>query len=112
MGKDCSAEAPLVCRYDPYGRVLTREEYDQQGMRAVRRAAVERARGCHVWGLVLGTLGRQGSPAILSRLETLFADAGLEYSVVLMSEVTPQNLALMPSVEAWVQIACPRCAHP
>lgn len=79
-------------------------------MRAVRRSAVERARSARVWGLVLGTLGRQGNPAILTRLEGLFEDAGLEYSIVLMSEVTPQNLALMPSVEAWVQIACPRCA--
>lgn len=97
-------------RYDPYGRVLTEEEYDQQGMRAVRRAAVERARGCKAWGLVLGTLGRQGNPAILRRLEALFDAAGLEYFVVLMSEVTPPNLALMTTVDAWVQIACPRCA--
>eukprot|EP00892_Ulva_mutabilis_P000935 jgi/Ulvmu1/10842/UM007_0016.1 len=95
-------------RYDPYGRVLTEEQYDQHGMRAVRRAAVERARSAQVWGLVLGTLGRQGSPALLRRLEALFSNAGLEYFVVLMSEVTPQNLALMPTVEAWVQIACPR----
>lgn len=39
------------------------------GMRAVRQAAVEKARGAQRWGLVLGTLGRQGNPAILNRLQ-------------------------------------------
>jgi len=39
------------------------------GMRAVRQRAVESARGARRWGLVLGTLGRQGNPAILNRLQ-------------------------------------------
>ncbi len=46
-------------RYDPYERKLTTETYDQAGMRAVRRAAVEAAVPARRWGLVLGTLGRQ-----------------------------------------------------
>ena len=46
-------------RYDPYERKLTTEAYDQAGMRAVRRAAVEAAVPARRWGLVLGTLGRQ-----------------------------------------------------
>ena len=36
-------------RYDPYVRVLTREGYDQGGMRRVRRQMVERARGAKTW---------------------------------------------------------------
>lgn len=46
-------------RYDPYERKLTTETYDQTGMRAARRAAVEAAVPARRWGLVLGTLGRQ-----------------------------------------------------
>lgn len=46
-------------RYDPYGRIFTREHYDHAGMRAVRRRAVEAARGGQRWALILGTLGRQ-----------------------------------------------------
>ena len=38
---------------------MTTETYDQAGMRAVRRAAVEAAVPVRRWGLVLGTLGRQ-----------------------------------------------------
>lgn len=47
-------------RYDPYSKVLTREGYDVDLMKRVRLRAIERARGGHVFGLILGTLGHQG----------------------------------------------------
>jgi len=95
-------------RYDPYARKLTREYYDQAGMRAARQAAVEAARGAQRWGLVLGTLGRQGNPAILNRLQDIFAARGIERTTFLISELSPQRLALVNGIDAWVQIACPR----
>ena len=96
-------------RYDPYGRVLTLERYDQRGMRDARRAAVEAARGAASWGLVLGTLGRQGSPKVLAGLQSLLAARGRRWVTVLLSEVTPAKLAaLSGGVDAWVQVACPR----
>lgn len=49
----------LCRRYDPYAREMTAEQYDQAGMRAARRAAVEAAAPARQWGVVLGTLGRQ-----------------------------------------------------
>ncbi len=70
------------CRYDPYGRVLTAERYDQAGMRAVRRRAVEAARGAACFGLVLGTLGRQGNPRILNHLQSLLLRRGIPYTNV------------------------------
>ena len=94
-------------RYDPYGRVLTLEKYDHDDMRRVRGNAVEAASRARSFGLVLGTLGRQGNPRILHRLEELLASRGLPYVVCLMSELTPEKLALM-KVDAWIQIACPR----
>ena len=97
-------------RYDPYGRKLIKEEYDQQGMRDVRKAAILRAQQCSTWGLVLGTLGRQGNPALLKKVKRLMDAKGITYTLVLLSEVTPDKLAMMPQIEAWVQIACPRCA--
>ncbi|KAF8062673.1 dph1 [Scenedesmus sp. PABB004] len=99
-------------RYDPYGRRLTRETYDQAGMRAARRAAIAAAAGASRWGLVLGTLGRQGNPRTLELLRTALAErrggGGGRVTVVLLSEVTQAKLGAMPSVEAWVQVACPR----
>lgn len=78
-------------------------------MRSVRRHAIVRARSAQKWGLVLGTLGRQGNPALADKLEALLEAKGLEYSMILMSEVTPESLKLMPGFDAWIQVACPRC---
>lgn len=64
-------------RYDPYSKKLTREWYDHREMRSNRAIAVESARASiqrdsatgaggddddrPLWGVILGTLGRQGS---------------------------------------------------
>ena len=95
-------------RYDPYARVLTREEYDHGGMRKARRAATERAMGAKSWGIVMGTLGRQGNPAVVEHLVRLARDRGLPVTTVLMSELAPDRLAEFRGVEAWAQVACPR----
>lgn len=91
-------------RYDPYSRLLTREEYDHAAMRAHRTRALESARGARVWGLILGTLGRQGSPALLLHLRALLSALGREHVVVLLSEIFPAKLALFRGVDAWVQV--------
>ena len=96
-------------RYDPYNRVMTREEYAHAEMRRVRRAAVERARDhARTFGVVLGTLGRQGNPAILEHLEARLKAKGLKYVVFLISEMNPAKMALLKGADAFVQIACPR----
>lgn len=95
-------------RYDPYGKNLTVESYDTSKMRAVRSAAIARAREARVFGIILGTLGRQGNPAVLSRVRKLVRDAGRRYVIILLSEIVPSKLDRMPGVDAWVQIACPR----
>jgi 2-(3-amino-3-carboxypropyl)histidine synthase len=60
------------------------------------------------WGVVLGTLGRQGNPAILEHLERRFRECGKEYAVFLISEMTPAKMALLKGADAFAQIACPR----
>ncbi|XP_010458072.1 PREDICTED: diphthamide biosynthesis protein 1-like [Camelina sativa] len=96
-------------RYDPYLGKLFLEEYDHKGMRETRRRAIARAMDAKTWGIVLGTLGRQGNPKILERLETKMRENGIDSTVVLMSELSPTRVALFEdSVDAWVQIACPR----
>ncbi|TKY71099.1 Diphthamide biosynthesis protein 1 [Spatholobus suberectus] len=96
-------------RYDPYMGRLFLEEYDHVGMKRSRRNAVLKAREARSWGVVLGTLGRQGNPRILERLEKKMKEKGLDYTVVLMSEMSPGRVALFEdSVDAWIQIACPR----
>lgn len=52
-------------RYDPYERKLTREYYDHDVMKDTRLKAIERAKDAKTFGLILGTLGRQGSTKVL-----------------------------------------------
>lgn len=97
-------------RYDPYLGKLFLEEYDNKGMREMRKGAIERAaKEAKSWGIVLGTLGRQGNPRILERLKKRLDEKGFDYVVILMSEISPGRVALFEdSVDAWIQIACPR----
>jgi 2-(3-amino-3-carboxypropyl)histidine synthase len=63
-------------------------------------------------GIILGTHGRQGNPAILSRVRALLRKRGIRTAIVLLSEIFPSKLEAMSAgqcgIRAWVQIACPR----
>ncbi|KAM3245119.1 hypothetical protein ACQJBY_056441 [Aegilops geniculata] len=96
-------------RFDPFLGVLVLEEYDHVGMKQARKEAVLAARKAKSWGVVLGTLGRQGSLKVLDRVVEHLEEKGLDHTVVLMSELSPTRMELFgDSVDAWVQIACPR----
>lgn len=117
-------------RYDPYSKKLTRERYDHVEMRTVRDQAVQNARRsisdltaplngtdggpsspAPMWGVVLGTLGRQGSfkqlQAITQQLSA--SRTPIPYMPILLSELSPAKLALFnPHIAAFVQTSCPR----
>jgi len=95
-------------RYDPYSKVFSHERYDIEQMHSIRKSAIDAAKGARKIGIILGTLGRQGSPNILHHLQTLCESRGIAYVVVLLSEIFPSKLDLFTDVDAWVQIACPR----
>uniref|UniRef100_H3BXC6 2-(3-amino-3-carboxypropyl)histidine synthase subunit 1 n=1 Tax=Tetraodon nigroviridis TaxID=99883 RepID=H3BXC6_TETNG len=87
-------------RYDPYSKVFTREYYDHEAMRSLRLKAINEARLAQKWGLILGTLGRQGSPKVLEHLESRLRSLGRSFTRVLLSEIFPSKLDLMPEVDA------------
>ncbi|OWA51941.1 Diphthamide biosynthesis protein 1 [Hypsibius exemplaris] len=95
-------------KYDPYTKTLSRDSYDMPRMLLNRGGAITTAASAKLFGIVWGTLGRQGSPKVLATLENRLKAAGKTYVIVLLSEVFPGKLALFPEVDAWVQIACPR----
>ncbi|XP_053562194.1 2-(3-amino-3-carboxypropyl)histidine synthase subunit 1 [Bombina bombina] len=95
-------------RYDPYSKVFSREYYEHSIMLKNRSDAISAAANAKTWGLILGTLGRQGSPKILEHLESRLQALGCCYVRLLLSEIFPNKLKLFPEVEAWVQVACPR----
>lgn len=95
-------------RYDPYSRKLTRETYGHDEMKSLRSTAIQTARTAKKWGLILGSLGRQGNPHTLTMIEKKLKERGVPIVHLLLSEIFPGKLALMPDVECWVQVACPR----
>lgn len=98
----------LFYRYDPYSKLLTEESYEHEKMKSIRYTAIESARSAQVFGILLGTLGRQGNPGILSRLKEKLRAHGKKSFTMLVSEITPAKLALFSKVDAWIQVACPR----
>ena len=95
-------------RYDPYSRKLTHEKYDHHEMHDLRRHAISSARTAKKWGLILGSLGRQGNPHTMTLIESYLNGQKIPFINLLLSEIFPGKLALMNDVECWVQIACPR----
>ena len=121
-------------RYDPYSKKLTRERYNHSEMRTVRHEAVQTARRSidalassssasenavarpagqepPLWGVVLGTLGRQGSfkqlQAITHQLSS--SRTPIPYMPILLSELSPAKLSLFsPHISTFVQTSCPR----
>ena len=95
-------------RYDPYSRKLTHEKYDHYEMHDLRRHAISSARKAKQWGLILGSLGRQGNPHTMTLIESYLNSQEIPFINLLLSEIFPGKLAMMNDVECWVQIACPR----
>jgi 2-(3-amino-3-carboxypropyl)histidine synthase len=96
-------------QYNPYSKTMTIETYDTDRMRSVREGAIQTARDGKCWGVILGTLGRQGSETILNNICRKLQAHGKKYFVLLLSEIFPAKLALFQdTVDVWVQIACPR----
>ncbi|KAH8309737.1 hypothetical protein KR067_002147 [Drosophila pandora] len=95
-------------KYDPYEKKFTIEEYDHRAMQDLRLDAVQRAKKARRIGIILGTLGRQGSSRVHRFLEKRLHAKGIETTTILLSEIFPQKLALFADIDAFVQIACPR----
>ncbi|KAI1281702.1 putative diphthamide synthesis protein-domain-containing protein [Xylaria sp. FL0933] len=95
-------------RYDPYSRKLTRETYGHEEMQNLRKDAIQTAKSAKKWGLILGSLGRQGNPHTMTLIEEKLKSMGIPWVNLLLSEIFPGKLAMMSDVECWVQVACPR----
>ena len=95
-------------RYDPYSRKLTRETYSHDEMLSLRADAISKGRQAKKWGLILGSLGRQGNSHTLTMIESYLNKQGIPFINLLLSEIFPGKLAMFDDVECWVQVACPR----
>eukprot|EP01029_Cantina_marsupialis_P029626 TRINITY_DN781927_c0_g1_i1.p1 TRINITY_DN781927_c0_g1~~TRINITY_DN781927_c0_g1_i1.p1 ORF type:complete len:394 (-),score=100.17 TRINITY_DN781927_c0_g1_i1:219-1400(-) len=97
-------------KYNPYLKKITTEEYGHGTMKKMRQEVISKASTAKHIGIVLGTLGRQGSKSILTKIEKLLKAYERKYTTVLMAELSPKLLSAFTDVDAWVEIACPRLA--
>lgn len=88
-------------RYDPYNKVLSREYYDIEQMHSLRKESIDRAKHAQKFGLILGTLGRQGSPKVLESLKFRLEEKKKIFQVFLISEITPAKLEMFPDIDAY-----------
>lgn len=95
-------------RYDPYDKKFTREYYDHELMEKNRKQSVLQAKEAQRYGVIMGTLGRQGSPKVVEHLKKRLDELGKNAVVILLSEIFPKKLDLFSGIDAFVQIACPR----
>lgn len=95
-------------KYDPYEKKFTREHYDHAEMRRNRKRAIDASRDAKRFGLILGTLGRQGSTKVMENLRKRLKHHNREAVIILLSEIFPTKLELFKEVDAFVQVACPR----
>lgn len=97
-----------IYKYDPYAHVMTHEGYDHERMHLNRREAIKKASKAKLFGIILGTLGRQGSNSVLEGLKVALREAKKPFMNFLMTEIRPAALRQFNQVDAWIQVACPR----
>jgi 2-(3-amino-3-carboxypropyl)histidine synthase len=90
-------------------------------MNQIRGNAIQKAKdamlhmsNCTV-GIIMGTLGRQGNPAIVQRIKEIIQEYNrinhttIRHFLMLLSEISPTKLNLFQKkIHVWIQIACPR----
>ena len=95
-------------KYDPYEKQFTKEEYNHSEMRLNRKKAIDASLDAKKFGLILGTLGRQGSVKVLEYIESRIRYHNRDCVIILLSEVFPSKLSLFNDIDAFIQVACPR----
>jgi len=95
-------------RYDPYDKKFTEEFYDHTQMEKVRIRSISDSQQAQSFGVIMGTLGRQGSPKVVDHLRKRLEELSKDAVVILLSEIFPKKLDLFSHLDAFVQIACPR----
>lgn len=93
-------------KYCPFSRRMTQEFYDYEHMLEGRRSEIRRAFEGRAFGVILGSLGKQGSKKILRAvMEKL---RGHEVYLIMLDEISSAKLERYEFIDSFVQISCPR----
>jgi 2-(3-amino-3-carboxypropyl)histidine synthase len=93
-------------RYCPFSRKLTREFYDYEHMIKTRMEEIRKAFAGESFGIILGSLGRQGNKKILRNLQEKLKD--YRQYLIILDEISQRSLERYEFIDSFVQISCPR----
>lgn len=93
-------------KYCPFSKKMSREFYDFSKMIQERREEKHRAFRGKNFGVILGTLGRQGNPKIFNNIVKKLKD----YKVykIMLKEINTNLNSDFSFIDAFVQVGCPR----
>lgn len=96
-------------RYCPFTRRLSQEFYDHEKMKSFREREIRRAFGGRSFGVILGSLGRQGNRQIFENVTKRIESFG-RYKVykIVLDEINQDLLDNFDFIDAFVQVSCPR----
>jgi 2-(3-amino-3-carboxypropyl)histidine synthase len=95
-------------KYCPFTRKMTKEEYDYNHLIKTRRESKAKFLRSKNIGVILGTLGRQGNPAIHRNLVRHLEERGYCVYTLVMNEINENSLDSFCFIDAFVQVSCPR----
>lgn len=96
-------------KYCPFSRRLTREFYDHGRMLETRSRQIRRAMGSDVFGVILGSLGRQGNRRVMENVVGRLERMGKrEIYRIVVDEINEEILDRFDYIDAFVQVSCPR----
>lgn len=95
-------------QYNPFTKRITEEEYDLPRMKKIRNEQISKLKNAQLIGVLFGTLGRQGDPKILKNVCNLLKQKNKRHIVIMMNEISEEQIAKFPQIDCFVQVACPR----
>jgi len=95
-------------QYNPFTHYLTLEEYDIDLMKKIRFKQIEQFKNAKYFGVIFGTLGRQGNPVILKRLCKILDKHNKKYAIIMINEITEKKVKDYSNCDCFIQLACPR----
>ncbi|XP_029166600.1 2-(3-amino-3-carboxypropyl)histidine synthase subunit 1-like [Nylanderia fulva] len=95
-------------KYCPFSKKMSRERYGYEKMLKVRTEEKRRAMMGRSFGVILGTLGRQGNGGIFEAVWSYLKEKGYLLYPIKIREINQEILNSFPFIDSFVQISCTR----
>ncbi|HMK95378.1 MAG TPA: diphthamide biosynthesis enzyme Dph2 [Candidatus Limnocylindrales bacterium] len=107
LGVALSASKPTVIA-DPYDNRAFSVDDEAQKIIKQRWASIEEARGAKTFGIIIGLKPGQKRVDAALKIKDLAQKQGGAAYLLAAKEITPEELLAFPSIDAYVNTACPR----